>query len=901
MAQKKFIIDGGFQTNADSVIAGNLNMTGSVIPSVDSDGTTGYDLGSPTAKWRDLYLSQGSLYIDGQKVLEANSGTILVQADADQGMTVKTSGSGVLTLQSATTLNVAATMQIAAGKNITSSDGSPISFTDGINLNGNLITNIGTPVDGTGVANKTYVDDAIDTALAGFAQNAITQNDTNVTISDAGTGTVTFNVDGSSVMTATSTTVDVDALTIAGSAAATQAYADQAEASAISSAKTYTDGRETVLQGNIDAEETARIAAVTAEATARASGDAATLASANAYTDTQVSNVIGAAPGALDTLNELAAALGNDADFAATTAASVATALSDAKAYTDAREVAITAAYDAYADQAELDAIATAKTYTDDRELVITSAYQAYADTAEADAISTANLAAQGYADSAKADAISFATSAVTTEVTDRITAVTAEATTRASADTTLQGNIDAVVADLADEVTRATAAEGVNATAIAAETTRATAAEAVLDSHIMAVESSVGLDAGGAYTAPVGNFLDTTTSVVNALVTLDTELGNEGLARISGDSATLASANSYTDGEIATLASSISSVSADVTALTTDDVAEGAVNLYYTDARAVTANASAIATAKSEAIAAAGDYTDARETAITTAYSSVIATAQTQAIDTAAGDATTKANAAVNTANAYTDGEILALMGALSNDISAADGAVLSSAQTYTDNAISSLLSGAGGALDTLNELSAALGDDPNFATNISNLIATKVAIGSAEYIKGATVSNDTITFTRGDNTTFSVTTSDANSDNYLTGLTFGTGDGILTAARTNGNVTVDLDGRYLLASANAVSASKWATARSITLAGDASGSVSLDGSANVTLTVTVANNSHTHTTANITGLDAIIANYESRIAALEAKLALVTSVTGGIRVAGTISATGDITAYGA
>lgn len=46
-----------------------------------------------------------------------------------------------------------------------------------------------------------------------------------------------------------------------------------------------------------------------------------------------------------------------------------------------------------------------------------------------------------------------------------------------------------------------------------------------------------------------------------------------------------------------------------------------------------------------------------------------------------------------------------------------------------------------------------------------------------------------------------------------------------------------------------NAATASKWATARTITLAGDATGSVSIDGSANKTLTVTVVNDSHNHT----------------------------------------------------
>jgi hypothetical protein len=45
-----------------------------------------------------------------------------------------------------------------------------------------------------------------------------------------------------------------------------------------------------------------------------------------------------------------------------------------------------------------------------------------------------------------------------------------------------------------------------------------------------------------------------------------------------------------------------------------------------------------------------------------------------------------------------------------------------------------------------------------------------------------------------------------------------------------------------------NANTASKWATARTITLGGDLSGSVSLDGSSNVTLTGSVVDNSHNH-----------------------------------------------------
>jgi hypothetical protein len=62
---------------------------------------------------------------------------------------------------------------------------------------------------------------------------------------------------------------------------------------------------------------------ITNLATPTSNTDAAT----KAYVDTQVTNLIDAAPGALDTLNELAAALGDDANFSTTVTNSLATKL----------------------------------------------------------------------------------------------------------------------------------------------------------------------------------------------------------------------------------------------------------------------------------------------------------------------------------------------------------------------------------------------------------------------------------------------------------------------------------------------------------------------------------------------------------------------------------------------
>jgi hypothetical protein len=73
---------------------------------------------------------------------------------------------------------------------------------------------------------------------------------------------------------------------------------------------------------------------------------------------------------------------------------------------------------------------------------------------------------------------------------------------------------------------------------------------------------------------------------------------------------------------------------------------------------------------------------------------------------------------------------------------------------ETYVDNAVSDLVDTAPATLDTLNELAAALGDDPNFATTVTNSIATKLPLaggtmsGNIIIDQGAAAANPRITF---------------------------------------------------------------------------------------------------------------------------------------------------------
>ena len=64
-----------------------------------------------------------------------------------------------------------------------------------------------------------------------------------------------------------------------------------------------------------------------------------------------------------------------------------------------------------------------------------------------------------------------------------------------------------------------------------------------------------------------------------------------------------------------------------------------------------------------------------------------------------------------------------------------------------YVDTAINNLIDSSPGTLDTLNELAAALGDDPNFATTVTNSIATKLALAGGTMTGAIAMSGNKIT----------------------------------------------------------------------------------------------------------------------------------------------------------
>ena len=139
------------ELDASSVTDQQLQLTGHIIPKEDNT----YDLGSSSKMFRDVYIGPGSLYVNGKKVIEDDSGSITVSTTVDQSLHIKTTGTGQTTIQSNAGLNLTTTSTgditfttangqvnfdgdviVNAAKSISSSNSNPITFADPIAVSG---------------------------------------------------------------------------------------------------------------------------------------------------------------------------------------------------------------------------------------------------------------------------------------------------------------------------------------------------------------------------------------------------------------------------------------------------------------------------------------------------------------------------------------------------------------------------------------------------------------------------------------------------------------------------------------------------------------------------------------------------------------------------------------------
>ena len=264
-------------------------------------------------------------------------------------------------------------------------------------------------------------------------------------------------------------------------------------------------------------------------------------------------------------------------------------------------------------------------------------------------------------------------------------------------------------------------------------------------------------------------SYVDTALSslIDSAPTTLDTL--NE-LAAALGDDANFAT--TITTSIATKLATADFTSTADTWIATkdTDALSEGSTNLYYTDARA------------RSALSAAGDLSynsTTGEFSVTTYKTSDFST------DFATKDT---GDLAEGTNLYYTDARV-------SSYLTTNNYATESFVGTSVSTAISNLVDTAPTTLDTLNELAAALGDDPNFATTVTTSIGTKLATADFSTTADTWLSGkSTSDVTEGTNLYYT----DARVGSYLTANNYAT-SGDLPTALTDLGITDGTAGQVL------------------------------------------------------------------------------------------------------
>jgi len=121
-----------------------------------------------------------------------------------------------------------------------------------------------------------------------------------------------------------------------------------------------------------------------------------------------------------------------------------------------------------------------------------------------------------------------------------------------------------------------------------------------------------------------------------------------------------------------------------------------------------------------------------------------------------------------------------------------------------YTDSAVSALVDSSPAALNTLNELAAALGNDVNFSTTVTNSIATKAPLASPTFTGTATIPTADINAGTIDGTTVGASTASTGAFTTLSAsgvLTTSSSDAGFAATVTNTNGATDANGLLIKA----------------------------------------------------------------------------------------------------
>ena len=175
------------------------------------------------------------------------------------------------------------------------------------------------------------------------------------------------------------------------------------------------------------------------------------------------------------------------------------------------------------------------------------------------------------------------------------------------------------------------------------------------------------------------------------------------------------------------------------------NELAQDAVNTALTAGTGITKTyndaANTLTVAVDTSVIANKTYVDS---AITSSASGIKNTADSTyllASDLGQANGVAALNSTAKVPTTQIDTDIIALKSYVNSQVSTS----LTSAQSYANTAISNIINGAPGALDTLAELAAALGNDANYAATITNALSLKAPIASPTFTGTVTLPTGT------------------------------------------------------------------------------------------------------------------------------------------------------------
>lgn len=466
--------------------------------------------------------------------------------------------------------------------------------------------------------------------------------------------------------------------------AATKAYADAAKASAISTAA--------------------------ADATTKAN---TAETNAKAYADTKVSALVASAPAALDTLNELATALGNDANFATTVTNSLAGKAANTITVTGTGALSGGGALSSNQVISHTNSGVAAGTYNN----------------------VTVNAYGHVTAGSNTAYLTSYSEIDTLASVTGR-GATTSTAVTLSGGATV--GSTGVAISGSTSGTTTLKSAAAASGTITMPAATGTMALTSDIGNGTLTVSAGTGLSGSGTFTANQSG---------NATITLtNTDTGSaQNIYKNISDGTTTASAGSNNDTIKFRAGTGITAVVGSNDATHGDNILitnTGVTSIAGTAPIAVSASTGSTTISLNDSGVTAGTYTkvtvDAKGRVTSGATAST--TDITEGTNLYFTNARASAAAPVQSVAGRTGAVTLAVA-----DVSGA------ASTTYVDTAVANLVASAPAALNTLNELATALGNDANFSTTVTNSIATKLSLSGGS-LTGAVTSSSTVATTGGD-----------------------------------------------------------------------------------------------------------------------------------------------------